>query len=338
VFSKNQKVVLAVKFDGLKVGRKGTVLVGQTHADDWVGCKFPRFTHGHDLIDGVPAGSREAYWVPADKLALKAPYVPKVGDWVRMTEKHDAAEKGMVGIIRHIRTELESYQPLSVQFPGWTGGHDLYSDSFVKLEHPYNQEGQFVPTGKVEKVRKPYKKRAAKVAEPETTPYIPKVGDHIEMTGDYCEAPKGFIGTIVAMPRGLSLNYGVRFPGMTKGHNLGGLLGWGTSEGHWVPASSFIVDHKAPEAPKAPKAPAPKPTKTVLMSIKDVSEPQGSVRFDVRLKEGVSTQDGYHVGPGEYLAQAVLVSGRPTVCISFGKGRVLIFEVDDKRLEAVDKG
>lgn len=338
MFSKNQKVVVVESFDKLKVGRKGTVLVGQTYHDDWVGCKFPSFTHGHDLIDGVPAGSREAYWVPASKLALKAPYVPKVGDWVRMTERHDAAEKGMVGIIRHIRPESETHQGLSVQFPGWTGGHDLYicSDSF-KLERPCNQEGQFVPASKVEKARKPYKKRAAKVAEPETTPYIPKVGDHIEMTGDYCEALKGFSGTIIQMPSGSSKNYAVRFPGMSKGHACGGLLPYESTEGHWVPASSFKVDRKAPEAPKAPKVEAPKPTQTVLMAIKAEGELKESVRFDVRLKVGVTTQDGYSVGPGMYLAQAVLISGRPTVCISFGKGRVLIFEADDERLEAVDK-
>lgn len=236
MFSKFDKVKVTHAMDSVHVGMVGTVLLPGKDRGAWSGVQFKGFDRGHSLDLGVlPNGSKDGYYVPDSYLEL-LPRL-KVGDWVKVLERHDAAKPGMVGRIVFDPSTGLSDQPYSVQFPGWKDGHDLQigAEDEVVLVGEESVEGQFIPGAKLEKVRKPYTRKPKALVSDTLTPQLKELPD-------------------------------------TKHIGL------------------------------------------------------------VRTLKQIKTQDGKSIPAGEYFAQAVKVSGRPMVLISFGYGSVLILEQNDKRL------
>lgn len=320
MFSKFSKVIATESMLPVRKGMTGEVRAEATSPDSWIGVKWDGLRDGHSLggeLDGPDVES--GYYVPARMLSdLHAnPY--KVGQWLKVTADHDSARKGMVGILRQIRKS--SFQPLAIEFPGWTEGHDLHIDSGdVKLTGEASHSGHYLPYDKVVKVSRPKGQRSTRK---------PKVGSYVRVTRDYDEAKAGMTGTVITVPEPGAYLYGLKLNELTRGHNLSGALGYGAIDGQWVAPDHFVVTNK----PRKAKASSEAPT-----SLKGITLPEDmgyAKLFDVRLTEAVTTQDGYKVNPGIWTAQAFHGASRDMVIVSFGKGKVLIFEADDKRLQAV---
>ena len=98
---------------------------------------------GHDLSGRVKNSS--GWWLVAANLEPVAPgTVFKVGDYVEVTERHDAATPRLKGFVYHIQSHA-SFQPYGVRFPGWKGGHSLMG----RLKGVREQTGHWIPADKL---------------------------------------------------------------------------------------------------------------------------------------------------------------------------------------------
>jgi len=322
LYQVGDKVVSISHSGGIAPETLGTVRHGQVAAGDMVGVEWPGFAAGHDLGGSLKGSKDNSGWYVASatlKLTEEAfnPQFP-VGTRVRLTTTHDAAKGGKVGTVAFIKSDV-SYQPYGVSFDNWKGGHGLRTGDFV-LPKGKELTGHWVPEGKLELVV--------------SKPRVPKLGDKVTITKDFDAAKLAMTGTVVLVPKGFgSQSYGLKLKeldGRNGGHTLGGALV--TSDGQWVPKENFQVTKRAyvrkPKAPKpvapVPEAPKPKPTW-------DVDLPR-TKSVGVRLLKETKLQDGKAIAAGSYWGQAVLVSMRPTILVSFGYGQVLVFEASDERI------
>lgn len=195
------------------------------------------------------------------------------------------------------------------QFHGFVHGHEL-----AGYLPDGSSEGYWVP--------REYLKATTKRG-----PRVPKVGAFIKMTRDFDNALKGMVGQLVVLADTDSVLDGAKFDKLYKGHSLSGALrGEDVVKGQWVKRDSYKLIRK-PSAPKPP---------VVIPKAGHPKLPEGLVQgkgVQVRTLEPIKTQGGESIMAGTWYGQAVLVSGRPTVLVSFGYGKVLILEADDRRIE-----
>lgn len=140
------KVGDVVEWTGINYGpaRKGALgIVRKYTGKDGIGVEFVkgyRKNMGHDLDMDIKDG--RGWWVSRRDLKIVEPTALfAIGDKVIIVERHDAASKGMKGVIVGIDEGKASHPYYGVQFPGWEGGHSLDST----LTGDNRLEGQWVP-------------------------------------------------------------------------------------------------------------------------------------------------------------------------------------------------